>query len=290
MIEKRNRAAGWQHAKLSGHANECTIEKLLQTDVAYQQAFLSKVGKASAQIAQVAVSGLYEKDVPCVFVGEKTKSKTDLQILLNDGTKYNVSIKKSLGGQVYLITGDRFIQGYEKQYGCVIPAVVKRAIELFWGTAADTKQIIAQYGTHPAYENRKHRLVGDSLQQYDEQLYQALVSWFAQNISTLIDFCFSKGLAQNPADWADIVWYKNELGENAVDEVFLIQDMRHFLSNNAPQTTKYSTRGGGTTIWLPFGFVQWHSPSKSIPGCMQFHHSYKKIKAAQQSHEKEEKC
>jgi len=34
---------------------------------------------------------------------------------------------------------------------------------------------------------------------------------------------------------------------------------------------------GGSTIQLPFGFVRWHSPSKTIPGQMQFHHSFSKI-------------
>lgn len=34
---------------------------------------------------------------------------------------------------------------------------------------------------------------------------------------------------------------------------------------------------GGTTIQMAFGFVQWHSPQKTIPGCIQFHHNYNKI-------------
>ena len=34
----------------------------------------------------------------------------------------------------------------------------------------------------------------------------------------------------------------------------------------------YGNNNGGTTIQLPFGFVQWHK------GQMQFHHSYEKIR------------
>ena len=39
----------------------------------------------------------------------------------------------------------------------------------------------------------------------------------------------------------------------------------------------YGPRNGGSTIQLPFGFVQWHSPRKIIPGNIQFHHDYDKI-------------
>lgn len=283
MAEKRNRATGWQHAKLSGHENESTIERMLQNDADYRRAFLKKLGKSTATIKHIQVGGLCEKDVDCVFQGEKTKSKTDMKIILDDNTVYNVSIKKSLGGQVYLISDSRFIQGYEKQYNCVIPAEVKRAIQLFWGSAADTQQIIDRFGTQKKYENHKHRLVADSLKAYDKSLYNQLLCWFTNNVTNLVDFCFSKGLAKNPEDWANIIWYKNELGENTVDQIFSIEEIETSLAKNSTQNTEYGTRGGGTTIQLPFGFVQWHSPSKAIPGCLQFHHSYEKIAKAQKN-------
>lgn len=44
-----------------------------------------------------------------------------------------------------------------------------------------------------------------------------------------------------------------------------------------PKNAKYGTKNGGSTIQLPFGFVQWHSPRKVIPGNLQFHHSYDKM-------------
>lgn len=281
MEGKRNRATGWKHAKLSGHENESTIEKMIENDKEYQHSFLEKLGKPTATIKHIHVGGLCETDVECVFQGEKTKSKTDMQVVLDDNTRYNISIKKSLGGQVYLISDSRFMRGYEKQYNCVIPSKVKRAIQLFWGSADDTQQIINEFGTQKKYENHKHRLVADSIKIYDKSLYDELLAWFTNNVTNLVDFCFSKGLAKNPNDWANIIWYKNELGENTVDRIFSIEEMSSFLAKNAAQNTEYGTRGGGTTIQLPFGFVQWHSPTKVIPGCMQFHHSYEKIEQAQ---------
>lgn len=279
-MEKRDRASGWKHAKLSGHENEAAIEHLMEVDQSYQNMFLKKVGKEGRTITHIDIGGLCEKNVECIFPGEKTKSKTDMHIFLNDGSRYNISIKKSLGGQVYLITDSRFIAGFEAQYSKVIPLEVKRAIQLFWGSAEDTKQIIDTFGTQKKYEYHKHRLVADTLYAYNQNLYKVLISWFVENTYDLVDFCFSKGLAKCSDDWANVIWYKNELEENSVNSIFTISEMCDALQRNAQDATEYGNRGGGTTIQLPLGFVQWHSPTKIIPGCIQFHHSYDKIKDA----------
>lgn len=277
---KRDRASGWKHAKLSGHENEAAIEHLMEADQSYQNMFLKEVGKEGRTITHIDIGGLCETNVECIFPGEKTKSKTDMHIFLNDGSKYNISIKKSLGGQVYLITDSKFIAGFEAQYSKVIPLEVKRAIQLFWGSAEDTKQIIDTFGTQKKYEYHKHRLVADTLYAYNQNLYKMLISWFVENTYDLVDFCFSKGLAKCSDDWANVIWYKNELEENSVNSIFTISEMCDALQRNAKEATEYGNRGGGTTIQLPFGFVQWHSPTKVIPGCIQFHHGYEKIKDA----------
>lgn len=272
-MEHRDRASGWKHAKLSGHENERLLEELVQSDIATQQRLLAAAHKENATIVDIDFGGLRETNVPSVF-GDTTKSKTDMHLYLSDGSRVNVSIKKSTGGQVYLIGADRFIRGFEMQYGLKIPADVKRAISLFWGTADDTIDIVNQYaGENKAYELRKHRLVAYTLGLYNYDLSRVLVDWFNDMMPYIFDFCFSRGLARNAEDWADIVWYRNELQENDVDEMFNISD----LGNALPRNAEYGTRTGGSTIQLPFGFVQWHSPTKKIPGDMQFHHSYEKL-------------
>ena len=79
------------------------------------------------EIASATVGGLRETDVISVF-GDKTKSKTDLTIVLKDGNTVNISIKKSWGGQVYLIGVDRFIAGFEKHFDKEIPAQIKELL------------------------------------------------------------------------------------------------------------------------------------------------------------------
>jgi hypothetical protein len=277
MID-RNRSEGWKHAKISGHENEDKVENLLQNNSSYQLSFLKRIGKPEERITNIKIGGLHEKNVPCIFNGETTKSKTDMYVTLSDGSNYNISIKKSLSGQVYLIGIDRFIKGFEMQYDTIIPDNIKRAISLFWGSAPDTIDIVNKFGTsQKEYETRKHRLTAYTLRRYNNTLYDELLTWFRENIYNISDFCFSKGLAKNPEDWANVIWYKNEIGETSVDDIYLLDDLCTKIQKNSVNKTFYGNIGGGTTIQLPFGFVQWHSPSKKIPGDMQFHHKHDEI-------------
>lgn len=264
----RNRAEGWKHAKLSGHENEALVEAIVENDGDLQNRLLTCGGMPDGKIKTVDFGGLKETLVDCVL-GGKTKSKTDMHLYLDDGKQLNVSIKKSTGGQVYLIGSDRFVDGFEAQFHKMIPYTVKRAIALYWGTAEDTLDIINEYSTkHKAYELRKRRVVKETLDAYDPSLSMELLRWFNENIVDVFYFCFKTGLAKDRIDWADIIWYKNELGENDVDGLFSIKE----IGIKLPPTAEYGTRTGGSTIQLPFGFVQWHQ------GCMQFHHNYEKIK------------
>lgn len=272
-MEHRNRAQGWKHAKLSGHENERLVAELTENDITTQKRLLQCAHITDATVDRVEFGGLCETDVDCIL-GGKTKSKTDMWLFLSNGEKLNISIKKDEDGQVFLIGTERFIKGFELQYHKEIPNIIKRAFSLYFGSAVDTLEIIDEFGgSNKQLENRKRRIVADTLKSYDETLYYSLLDWINDNIAELFDFCFAKGLASNPEDWAQIVWYKNMIGENQFDTMIYLDDFK----SNIPRTAEYGTRNGGSTIQLPFGFVQWHSPRKIIPGNLQFHHSYKKI-------------
>ena len=274
-MEHRNRAQGWKHAKRSGHENERLVAELTENDINIQNRLLKCAHITDATVYRGEFGGVCETDVDCVL-GGKTKSKTDMWLFLSNGKRLNVSIKKDEGGQVFLIGIERFINGFELQYHKNIPDSVKRAISLYFGSAVDTLEVINDFGsTNKQLEIRKHRVVADTLKAYDGNLYHLLLNWFNENISELFDFCFAKGLASNSEDWAQIVWYKNMVGENQFDTMLYLEDFK----SNIPPTAVYGTRNGGSTIQLPFGFVQWHSPRKIIPGNLQFHHSYEKIKS-----------
>lgn len=271
-MEHRDRAAGWKYAKLSGHSNEERIRKAILEDVSLGKSLLAQMGLED-QIVDCRVGGLHETDVESVYEGRKTKSKTDLTLRLASRGECRISIKKSRSGQVYLIRDARFLEGFSLQYGRTAPPAVQRAVALFWGSAADTMEIVnACSGFYSDYERHKHRLVAQTLYQYDPSLADTLLDWFRENLFAITDFCFARGLAKYPEDWAEWIWYRNMVGEKAANGFYSIQALCAAAQNAAEQVC-YGEKNGGTTIQLPFGFVQWHQ------GQMQFHHQYKKISA-----------
>lgn len=269
----RDRATGWQHAKLSGHENESDVEQLFNDDN-FKVAFSKRLG--IGEIASATVGGLRETDVISVF-GDKTKSKTDLTIVLKDGNTVNISIKKSWGGQVYLIGVDRFIAGFEKHFDKEIPAQIKELLYIyFYGSPKtdsllnDAKVIANETAALVSYQKKHNRLVWTSLYNWDKSKADSLLQWFRDNISEIAEYCFARGLAKDKKDWAQYVWYINLLGEDDFDEIFSISDIKSAMSSHLDEVCP-SSQNGGSTTQLPFGFVQWHQQK------MQFHHSLEKL-------------
>lgn len=275
-MEHRNRSDGWQHAKLSGHKNEDMVKELLDLDKEFQQHFLNRIDRSHASVRKTSIGGLHETNVPGVN-GRKTKSKTDLKVYLSTNEAVNVSIKKSLNGQVYFVKASLFIDTFEKQFYVKIPADVQRAINLFWAAADDAVEIIEKYADRSNGKNfdlqmRHKSLNATTLKAYDEHLYDVLLAWFIDNAYELAKLSFSMGAARYSSEWSDFVWYINLLGENETDDIFFIEDICNAVREAAQDETCYGSSFGGTTIQLPFGFVQWHQKQ------LQFHHNYDKIK------------
>ncbi len=276
-MEHRDRATGWQHAKLSGHKNEDLVKMRLDTDDAFAAALLRKIDRPFSNIVCTTIGGLHETNVPGVN-GRKTKSKTDLKIFLDTNEEINISIKKSLIGQVYFVRAGLFIDTFEKQFSTQIPDDVRRAISLFWASADDAVGIIKKYGDQTDAKNydlqlRHKSLNATTLKSYNEHLYRVLLQWFADNAYELAKLSFSMGAVRDSNEWSDFVWYINLLGENNTDDIFCIEDVCAAAQSNSKAETYYGTSCGGTTIQLPFGFVQWHQKQ------IQFHHNYTKLYA-----------
>lgn len=274
-MEHRDRATGWQHAKLSGHKNEDLVKDLLDSNKEFQQHFLKRIDRPRATVIETSIGGLHETNVPSVN-GRKTKSKTDLKVYLDTNEVVNVSIKKSLGGQVYFVRAGLFIDTFEKQFDVKIPLDVQRAINLFWAAAEDAVEIIDEFGDRRNSKNfnlqmRHKSLNATTLKAYDEHLYNVLLDWFSDNAYELAKLSFSMGAVRDSDEWSDFVWYINLLGENNADDIFFIEDICNAVQNVAQSETYYGSSYGGTTIQLPFGFVQWHQSQ------LQFHHDYDKI-------------
>ena len=269
----RDRASGWQYAKLSGHENELDVENLFN-DINFREHFSKRLG--IKKIKSASIGGLQETSVNSVF-GDKTKSKTDLQLTLEDNSTVNISIKKSCAGQVYLIGVDRFIAGYELQFGEIIPNTIKELLYLYFYGHPNTDKLLSNSAVTKdqnikliQYQQKHNRLVWDSLYNMDKNSADTLLNWFKNNIDKIADFCFSKGLSKESDNWADYVWYINLLGENNVDTIFSIEDIKKATIKHKDLVAP-SKQNGGSTTQLPFGFVQWHQCK------MQFHHMFEKL-------------
>ena len=118
---------------------------------------------------------------------------------------------------------------------------------------------------------RHESLNATTLKAYDKKLYDEMLDWFTNHAYKLTKLAFTMGAAKDPKEWSEFVWYINLLGENDTDEIFPIEDICNAAVKVAKRETFYGDRNGGTTIQLPFGFVQWHQRQ------LQFHHSYYKI-------------
>ncbi len=268
---KRNRSEGWAHAKKSGHQNEKLVQKQIESDQKFRSNLSKKINK-KLQLSSVEITGIHEESTISIL-GAKTKSKTDLKLTWSDSSKTNISIKKSGSGQVFLIKASRFIYGYEKHYE-TIPDKVKRALLLYFGEAEDTKELLLSLKISKMsireYELRKNSLVWTSLQEYDKKLSFKLLEWLRGSIKNITDFCFSRGLVKDQQEWAKYIWYINLLKENSFNHIYDMSNLSHSCEKNRSEIIP-GNRTGGSTIWLPFGFVQWHQNS------MQFHHKFEKI-------------
>ena len=71
----RNRATGWQYAKLSGHQNEILIKELLDTNPTYTSYFLPQINAGGERITATSISGLHETNVPSILPGKKQNPK-----------------------------------------------------------------------------------------------------------------------------------------------------------------------------------------------------------------------
>ncbi len=275
ITKENNRSKSWGNAKISGHKNEELIKTFLERKK-NQQKLLERINLHNEIIDSISVGGLHETNVESIITGKTTKSKTDLKIICNSGKTINISIKKSLGGQVYLVRAGLFIEIFQTQFNKQIPENIQRAIRLFWAEDKDAVSIINKYADKNNIKDYnqqlKHKsLNATTLMTYDKKLANDLLDWFKSNIYELTKLSFAMGAAKNSSEWSDFVWYKNMLKENKVDNIIPINNICKMAYKHRETEVYFGDKNGGTTIQLPFGFVQWHQSK------MQFHHNYKKI-------------
>ena len=279
----RNRSQGWTHAKIDGHANEVEFGNGLFSDPAMVSEIIAAAGIIAPNGSPtIRVDG--SKHVTSIF-GDSTVSKVDLQLEWSSGVCVNISLKKSEGGQVWLISVPRFFSAVEHHLGKSLDSDVKSGISLFIGgnnlagcmslyeqaLDGDTKRSpkIAKQERH------QKRLVALAIKDYYPHIWNATIDFLNSNIELITSLSFSKGLAKSSEEAAQVIVYNNApAGAN----VFSIPQVVS-LAKESVLVTPISAGplNGGSTLLLPTGFLQMHRPQGDNQ--LQFHHQYKKVSA-----------
>ncbi len=276
----RNRSQGWTHAKKSGHQNEKDFGKQLLDDRGFVKSLeYRKFSKESKAIPEIVVDGA--KKVLSIF-GDQTTSKIDLELVWADHRAVRVSLKKSAGGQVWLISLERFLKCLEHYTAKRPPKDVGLALGLFIGGSnldaiqakfeRALKKDLAVRPTIYTQEANQKRLVAKSIQDNFPGAWEELMGYLGENIELITNLSFGRGLAKSETDWADFVVY-NLAGAEQTFEIPRLAQLSTHLVEREPIVA--GPRNGGSTILLPTGFVQMHHPQGQ--NLLQFHHSYEKI-------------
>jgi len=287
----RNRSEGWTHAKLTGHALEQQIAETLESNAALSSALhLDCFGLPETSVAHVAAGGIGASHGRCVL-GGVTPPKTDLVVRWRTGRTARISLKMSAGGQVWLVTPERFIAGFEAQFGVRVPDAVRTGIRFFIGPLSSKEMRDALGGNLPlgpmrskdgkSQELHQERFVAETLAAIIPNEWNATLAWMRQELPRIAELCFSRGLCADPDAQAEFVWYyiRNEAsGEVLESRVIPLASIVAAISK-MPLNARAAAgpRNGGSTVTLPFGFLQMHRPAGGNQ--VQFHHGISAIKA-----------
>jgi len=279
----RNRSEGWTHAKVSGHLNEEYLSELLREDELFGRAVGERLfGRDVGKPVKVSGGGASASHIDDIF-GGSTNGKTDIHVEWRGQSQVNLSVKKSVGGQVFLTSVDRFVAGFEFHFGDVVPKCVREILHLFIGTDKNHCDLIMNGRTYlgPKHkggelqELHQHRVLAVTLAHHFPKNWNATLDWTKANVGNITEFAFSRGYAKAKTDYATHVWYFVSDGSSVEIDCLIPINRIVQYSKSAASEVMPGPRNGGSTILLPFGFLQMHSPQKNNQ--IQFHHNYAKV-------------
>jgi hypothetical protein len=279
----RTRSKGWKAAKKKGHQTEDLLsEKVFKEDKFREFVYKETFGEEGGQNASVEGCGINAKKVPSVLP-ELTDRKADLRITWQNGKTAGFSIKNDIHGQVYLPTVSHFIEGCFYQYNLTVPENVKLMLRLFIG---DDEKEWFEYSkkigfsgyyykkTREPLERHQKRFCAETLCRAFPKEWDSLVIWFRENIKEITSLSFCKGLCLEREHQADYYWVYTFNKRNAppINRIISIEKIISSISKLPDEKKCFvGPKNGGTTLWLPFGTLQMHSPGK-IKNRMQFRH------------------
>lgn len=275
----RNRSEGWKYAKKTGHSLESTLADQVTQDSEFSNALHWACFGLNDKSGATATTGAANaRRVDCVL-GGKTPRKIDVLVEWQNGRTARISLKKSAGGQVWLIMSERLFLAFEGHYKEQVPDNVKSCFKKFIGPLSDPELTYAcRNSLHRDLEQHQQRLVGSTLRVNEPTSWSATLCWLQEKVPQLTELCFSRGLCEKPEDHADFVWYYTEPNVQPANlEIYRIADIVAGVRKVTPKDrATIGLKNGGSTVVLPFGFLQMHRPKKKNQA--QFHHDRDKVR------------
>lgn len=272
-MNKRDRSGGWTFAKKDGHNNERKFASDLGVEPSLLEAVFDHEFGPQWKKYGVEVTSEEQKRVSSIFA-DKTTSKNDLEFF-SSGKHFGASLKKSPSGQVWLVTTSNFLRALDF-YGGSISSDFEIGLKLFIGGAdnlADVQKLyeagINQGSAHTQTEIRKERLTLETINRISRNIYEEFLEGIRANMSLITTLAFSRGTAINEEDWSTWLIYNKPTVSS-----FRIEDVMG-ASNRSLEMVSPGPKNGGTTVWLPWGFLQMHRPQGK--NLLQFHHKYNAI-------------
>jgi hypothetical protein len=122
-------------------------------------------------------------------------------------------------------------------------------------------------------EDYQNRLYASTIALSYSRPWKALSSWLNSNMRFLTELVFRHGYSADVRGYADFIYY-------GCENRFI--PVAKLAEKSADFRVGPSSRGyyAGSTILMPWGFLQVHRPGKDHgPYLMQFHHNYDQIAA-----------
>jgi len=276
---KRNRSSGWRHAIQDGHAYEDIFAKKILEDNSLF-GMLRETADLSEKTYPIKAVPTHNREMPLSIFGDRTTAKTDVNVFVNEGNPLDISIKKpsTKSGQVLLCKLARFLSLIEHKSGKPIPANVRWTLKALFGEtdgmsitvyAPEAKLLSPQIKRHKlqaeVYQNRLYpsTIAGSYPSHWDE-----LKAWFSEHMAEITDCCFRSGMCDDNSDSLTTAEFIYIGYLNKFYTVKSIVEASLTCEVNYSQTGYYK----GSTILMPWGFLQGHRPGENDgPYQVQFH-------------------
>ena len=106
-----------------------------------------------------------------------------------------------------------------------------------------------------------YRLMFDVIKAFDKQMAIDLLKFLKERIENVFELCFAAGAVKDRNLWSTVLWYKNLVDIEGVGMDYLIpikEIKAALLRNHDSNVVKPGPQNAGSTIWLPFGHLQYH--------------------------------